>query len=154
MRGGQKVSLFPSCPLTPPPPPAPGLPSQSGVRATISIFPSLHFFLIFLSSPSSRPSSSSCLPLISPPSYPVRPSIIGHQRIAGSKMRYYQNAFAFILGAVGMPISWSPVGFFVFILRFTNMPPFLGKNKFKKHARTGKRHRSTTIQCPITTVVR
>ena len=70
------------------------------VRATISFFPPYLFFSIFLSSPSSRPSSSSSLPLISPPSYPVRPSIIGHQRIAGSKMRYYQNTFAFILGAV------------------------------------------------------
>ena len=81
-----KVSLSPSCPL----PPLPPLVSLLGaarpsrvsrvVRATISIFPSLHFFSIFLSSPSSRPSFSSSLPLISPPSYPVRPSIIGHQR--------------------------------------------------------------------------
>ena len=86
MRGGQKKSLSPSCPLTSPPAPVSLLgaarPSRV-VRATISIFPSLHFFSIFLSSPSSRSSSSSSLPLISPPSYPVRPSIIGHQRIAG-----------------------------------------------------------------------
>ena len=104
------------------------------------IFSFSPFFSFFLSFPSSRPSSSSSLPLISPPSYPVRPSIIGHQRVAGSKMQYYPNIVCLYSRCCRDANFLITCWFLCCNLRLNNMPLFLGKNKFKKHARTRKRH--------------